>query len=324
MRKYGSFIIIATVIGLSLLGAARPAAAATGSLTSASFCRDNGVLTVNFTATGTTDDGGGSDIVTVEVYDDGALVASSNHAVPVGSTQPFTAQFTLSSILEEAPSIGVLLRDGDPLDAIDPVPVATNCAPGGGGGQGAAGEGEAPCKTSFEFGSSDASPITGTLRLFILGGYENVLPEGWMIATIPVTAGEYVSTTIGDVRCGMHVRAWLYNAADQVVGLVPSQYENGDGVFEPYTEDYGTGTGPTSILYAASFSKLIYADGSARSGQGGGGGGMPLPPSPPMPSGGVVPDDATSPPPGGSGGGPSVPPQPPVVPPPPPPSQPGF
>jgi hypothetical protein len=64
------------------------------------------------------------------------------------------------------------------------------------------------------------------------------------------------------VFCGNHVRAWLFDAEGNPVGLIPSQYENGDGVFAPNVEDYGVG-GPeygyvdAPPLYAGSYAEMF-------------------------------------------------------------------
>jgi predicted outer membrane repeat protein len=97
------------------------------------------------------------------------------------------------------------------------------------------------CEAVVPFGTVDPAPISGEVRFFTDFGYDLPLrPEGWLMGTVDAVAGEQTWGSV-TVFCGNHVRAWLFDLEGSAVGLVPSQYENGDGVFAPYTEDYGVG-----------------------------------------------------------------------------------
>ncbi len=97
------------------------------------------------------------------------------------------------------------------------------------------------CITWVNFTSADPAPVTGTLELRTHFG-SLFRPEGRTAGTIPTVAGE---RTVGAVTvgCGTYVRAWLYDSDGALVGLVPSQYYQGDGVFEYGVDDYGANPG---------------------------------------------------------------------------------
>jgi hypothetical protein len=310
-RKFTSFVVLLTLV-LAMGVSVTPAVAATGGFNSAKYCSNTGVIIVSFTLTGTTDDGNGQDTVTLDIWDSGSLLVTENFQVAVGSSKTFSRQYTVGALQDDPPGAGVYLVDAGTLDGIDPIPEDPNCPTSGGddGGGGAAVEtvGEAEyCWTSFDFVSADPAPVSGELRFLTGGTYEFVRPEGSNYATIPVTAGQYTSATIERVPCGVHVRAWLFDLSGNVVGLVPSQNENGDGVFELYGEDFGTGPpagtvvvasiAPPGPAYYGRYSDIIGVDNSASglaSGQGGyqqpGQGGyqppsaLPVPPAPPSAS----------------------------------------
>jgi hypothetical protein len=92
--------------------------------------QDNSI-TASISLTGTTDDGGGNDVVCGIVFDDGAIVAFQCVDIPVGSTVPtiFTLQWT-GPIGKEAPGVGLYVIDdttasdpgeGETLVSIDPL-----------------------------------------------------------------------------------------------------------------------------------------------------------------------------------------------------------
>ncbi|MCZ7545868.1 MAG: hypothetical protein M5R40_21145 [Anaerolineae bacterium] len=97
------------------------------------------------------------------------------------------------------------------------------------------------CVTTVNFVSADVAPVTGSLEIRTHFG-ALFRPEGRTAGTIPTVRGE---RTIGAVTvdCGTYVRAWLYDSAGNLVGLVPSQYYQGDGVFEYGVDDYGAAPG---------------------------------------------------------------------------------
>jgi hypothetical protein len=97
------------------------------------------------------------------------------------------------------------------------------------------------CEAAVPFGTVDPAPVSGEVRFFTDFGYDLPLqPEGWQMGAVEATAGEQTWGSV-TVFCGNHVRAWLFDAEGNAVGLVPSQYENGDGIFTPNAEDYGVG-----------------------------------------------------------------------------------
>jgi hypothetical protein len=92
---------------------------------------------------------------------------------------------------------------------------------------------------------------SGEVRFFTDFGYDLPLrPEGWQMGAVGATADEQTWGNV-TVFCGNHVRAWLFDLEGNAVGLIPSQYENGDGVFTPYAEDYGVGGPEYGYLEAA-------------------------------------------------------------------------
>lgn len=115
------------------------------------------------------------------------------------------------------------------------------------------------CQTRMPFRSIDPAPVTGELRFYTRFGYDPAFQvEGWLEDTLPVTGGTYTEGTV-EVTCGTHVRAWLFDQTGALVGLVPSQYENGDGSFTPYDEDYGAGDSSTQLnpVYAGRYAGLL-------------------------------------------------------------------
>jgi hypothetical protein len=119
------------------------------------------------------------------------------------------------------------------------------------------------CKAVVPFGTADPAPVSGEVRFFTDFGYDLPLrPEGWLMGAVEAVAGQQTRGSV-TVFCGNHVRAWLFDAEGNAVGLIPSQYENGDGAFAPYAEDYGVG-GPeygyleaSPPLYAGSYAEMF-------------------------------------------------------------------
>jgi hypothetical protein len=119
------------------------------------------------------------------------------------------------------------------------------------------------CVATVPFGTADPAPVSGEVRFFTDFGYDLPLqPEGWLMGAVEAVAGEQTWGSV-TVFCGNHVRAWLFDAGGSPVGLIPSQYENGDGVFTPNVEDYGVG-GPeygyvpaAPPLYAGSYAEMF-------------------------------------------------------------------
>jgi hypothetical protein len=107
------------------------------------------------------------------------------------------------------------------------------------------------CIAVVPFGTVDPAPVGGEVRFFTDFGYDLPLrPEGWQMGAVAATAGEQTWGSV-TVFCGNHVRAWLFDAEGNAVGLIPSQYENGDGAFTPNVEDYGVGGPEYGYLEAA-------------------------------------------------------------------------
>ncbi len=232
MRNSVRFSLVLSVLMILVLTVA-PASAATGAIDAASLCGT--FVQVLFTVTGTVDDGGGNDVVTLEIWDDGVMVDTQDFSVPVGSQQAFLYEADLGTVGTLAPGIGIYLFDGAALlDVLDPF---DECAPIGGEG----------CKTTIGFTSADPAPVTGWVRFYTWFG-ELFRPEGRLEGSIPTVAGE---RTVGEVlvACDQHVRAWLFDADGELVGFVPSQFENGDGVHSGRGEDYGTDQGGEPDYY---------------------------------------------------------------------------
>jgi hypothetical protein len=91
------------------------------------------------------------------------------------------------------------------------------------------------CVTLVQFSSVDPAPINGELRFYTRFGYDSVRPEGAYEYSIPVVAGRPTTGAV-KVECNSQVRAWLFQD-NYAVGLVPHQWENGDGVLVPGDED---------------------------------------------------------------------------------------
>ncbi|MBN1286729.1 MAG: S8 family serine peptidase [Anaerolineae bacterium] len=119
---------------------------------------------------------------------------------------------------------------------------------------------ETVCRTAMAFRSADPAPFDGEIRFYTRFDYDPAFQvEGWLEDTLPVVAGVYTAGEV-EVGCGLHVRAWLFDAHGAPAGLVPSQYENGDATFVPYTEDYGTGGDAVlNPVYAGRYADLFPA-----------------------------------------------------------------
>jgi predicted outer membrane repeat protein len=119
------------------------------------------------------------------------------------------------------------------------------------------------CEAVVRFGTVDPAPVSGEVRFFTDFGYDQPLqPEGWQMGAVDAVVGQQTWGNV-TVFCGNHVRAWLFDAGGDPVGLIPSQYENGDGVFTPNVEDYGVG-GPeygyvpaAPPMYAGSYAEMF-------------------------------------------------------------------
>jgi hypothetical protein len=113
---------------------ASPSATAAGALTvvsANSFPGPNNQVVATLPVTGTTDDGGGNDIVCATIFDDGSIRVSQCLTVAVGATQTLT--FTLNwtgPILTGAPGVGLYTNDatsaatpttGASLGVVDPL-----------------------------------------------------------------------------------------------------------------------------------------------------------------------------------------------------------
>jgi hypothetical protein len=94
------------------------------------------------------------------------------------------------------------------------------------------------CETVMPFGTVDPAPINGEVRFFT--GYYGPTPQPTGVQSTTVVEAVAGEQTWGEVTvfCGSGVRAWLFDTEGNVVGLVPSQHENGDGAFDPWREDY--------------------------------------------------------------------------------------
>ena len=115
-------------------GPAVPSAVTAGTLTVVKAVTSSGTnneVIATLPVTGTTDDGGGSDIVCGVIWDDGTVKVSQCLTVPVGTTQTLT--FTLDwtgAVLSGAPGVGLDIYDatsaatpttGTVLAGIDPL-----------------------------------------------------------------------------------------------------------------------------------------------------------------------------------------------------------
>src|SRR5262249_33045982 len=95
-------------------------------------------VTISGSITGDTDDGGGLDRVSFEVWDDGAMKDSEIVSVPVGTTQPVNVTLSFLGLYGSgAPGVGVLvsdvgganLFDQDPFFPTDVTGVCSQCSP---------------------------------------------------------------------------------------------------------------------------------------------------------------------------------------------------
>jgi predicted outer membrane repeat protein len=121
------------------------------------------------------------------------------------------------------------------------------------------------CEAVVPFGTVDLAPVSGEARFFTDFGYDLPLqPEGQLIGAIEVLAGEQTQGKV-TVFGSSHVRAWLFDLEGNVVGLIPSQHENGDGVFVPYDEDYAVvgsecGYAAESLMYTGRYADMFASE----------------------------------------------------------------
>jgi len=92
-------------------------------------CNELVTGSLNVTATGTTDDGGGNDTVYLNVWDDGVIKATVTWSIPVGSTTTTPVNFSYpGTIASGAPGVGLYFGEtptngggADTIYAQDPV-----------------------------------------------------------------------------------------------------------------------------------------------------------------------------------------------------------
>ncbi|MBN1285201.1 MAG: hypothetical protein JXB47_07380 [Anaerolineae bacterium] len=246
---YKRIWLIAVMLGTLFTQAAivSPSSAASGSILGLSFCE--GAVTTTFTVTGVADDGGNVDWVAVvlagDTNGDGSVepIARKEYAIRVGATrtitdtQTFTGSYPAKAVVWLFDLTGP--ASGYNLDWAA-LPADVNAC---------------TCSTRITFGSVDPAPIDGFVGFFT-GFLDNAfLPGAVQQGRLSVTKGERVWGTVV-VSCRTHVRAWLFNEIGSVVGYIPSQYEDGDGVFLSRKEDYGTGQGGEPI-YVGRFYDLF-------------------------------------------------------------------
>ncbi|MBN1286164.1 MAG: hypothetical protein JXB47_12270 [Anaerolineae bacterium] len=102
--------------------------------------------------------------------------------------------------------------------------------------------------------SSDAAPTNGTLEIYTSYNYGDgalFQPEGSLMATIPVSAGQPIDAVLSDYPHGVNVRVWFV-PDDGQPSLLPSQH---------YPAEFGTAAGGEDNLsvYMTSFAGAIPA-----------------------------------------------------------------
>jgi hypothetical protein len=137
LKTFIAALVVASTSALAAngpSGSAVPSAVTAGTLTvvkAVTYSGTNNEVVATLPVTGTTDDGGGSDIVCGNIWDDGTVKVSQCLSVPVGTTQTLT--FTLDwtgAVLTGAPGVGLYMNDatsaatpttGGSLGIIDPL-----------------------------------------------------------------------------------------------------------------------------------------------------------------------------------------------------------
>ncbi len=164
----------------------------------------NNTVTATFTITGVTNDGGGTDAVNLEAWDDGTRKAFVTVQVPVGQTQTFTQTVNWTGAIgTAAPCIGVLLSEttGATITSVDPFCLT----------------GELPLSIAK---SAAASVASGTaLTYTITYGNPTTTPRTNVVITETLPANTtFVSATNGGTLAGNVVTWNIGNLAASTVG----------------------------------------------------------------------------------------------------------